>query len=72
MQTSKFYELGERIARLMESYGLEVSDLEDINGLIEKAAKSSRVRPVPNLDSFSSVTVWPAGTEKYSNGPFFL
>lgn len=36
MENKKFYELGEKIARLMETYKLRVYDLEYINELIEK------------------------------------
>jgi hypothetical protein len=36
MENQKFYELSEKIAKLMESYKLNVYDLEFINELIEK------------------------------------
>lgn len=36
MQKIKFYELGEKIAKLMEEYNIKVYDLEFINELIEK------------------------------------
>lgn len=36
MEKQKFYELSEKIAKLMESYKLNVYDLEFINELIEK------------------------------------
>lgn len=36
MNNNKFYELGEKIAKLMESYNMKIYDLEYINELIEK------------------------------------
>jgi hypothetical protein len=36
METTKIYELGEKIAELMENYGMKVYDLEYVNELIEK------------------------------------
>lgn len=36
MENTKFYELGEKIAKLMEQYNMKVYDLEFINELIEK------------------------------------
>lgn len=39
MENQKFYELGEKIAKLMESYGMKIYDLEFINELIEKTVE---------------------------------
>jgi hypothetical protein len=36
MENMKFYELSEKIAKLMESYNMKIYDLEFINELIEK------------------------------------
>ena len=36
MENVKLYELGEKIAKLMEEYHMKVYDLEFINELIEK------------------------------------
>lgn len=36
MENVKLYELGEKIAKIMEEYKLRVYDLEFINELIEK------------------------------------
>lgn len=36
MENAKFYELSEKIAKLMEEYKMKIYDLEFINELIEK------------------------------------
>jgi len=36
VENAKFYELSERIAKLMEEYKMKIYDLEFINELIEK------------------------------------
>lgn len=36
MENMKFYELGEKIAKIMEEYKIKVYDLEFINELIKK------------------------------------
>ena len=44
------FELGEKVARLIETYGIEVPDLEQINFLLEDLVKAQKNKKVEDED----------------------